>query len=80
MLNVLNLRSLHHINPLRRFFFNILYSDDRSNSNNRIVCFPVDWGHKGIFYDHRNSDSDSVTYILKFEYSDDCTENFEIVF
>ena len=79
MLNVLNLRSLHHINPLQRYFFNILYSDDRSNSNNRIVCVPVDWGHKGMFCHHRNYDSDSI-YVFKFEYSDDRTENFEIVF
>ena len=62
MLNVVNFRSLHHINPLRRYFFHILYSDDRSNNNNRIVCFSVDWDHKGIFCDHRNCDSDSITY------------------
>ena len=82
MLHVLNFWSLHQ--PFGTLFlWSILYSDDRSNNNNRIVCFPVDWGHKGIFCYHRNYDSDSIFYIfyvLKFEYSDDGTENFAIVF
>ena len=43
-------------------FFTILYSDDRSNNNNRIVCLPVDWGNKGMFCDHRNYDSDLTNY------------------
>ena len=43
-------------------FFTILCSDDRSNSNNRILCVPVDWGHKGMFCDHRNSDSNLIIY------------------
>ena len=58
MLHVLSLLSLNHVNPLRPYFFTVLYSDDRSNNNNRIVCLPVDWGHKGMFCDHRNYDSD----------------------
>ena len=60
MFPFLNFWFFYHLNPLRRYFFSILYSDNRINSNNRIVCFPVDWGHKGMNCDHKNSDSDLI--------------------
>ena len=62
-------------------FFTILYSDDRSNNNNRIVCLPVDWGNKGMFCDHRNYDSDLTNYKIEIRiFRFDGTGNFEIIF